>query len=147
MSSKEAEKYVKSHWYDPPEDYWTNDQVGDAFDAGHAAGLTAGRAELSEIMHCGHPRACETFDGLIRDSVGSVHRCTACVQEAKLRAELDKVREALKPFRPSDSDAHAYKELGRDDGKPRIYPIRVTDHDLLRVHALLPPLAETGERR
>lgn len=44
----------------------------------HIESLEAEIAALRELMACGHPGACETFDGLIRDGNGNVHRCTAC---------------------------------------------------------------------
>ena len=85
-------------------------------------------AELKAPMECGHPRACETFDGLVRDKEGRVHRCAICVEVSTLKAQCAAtLREVILPLR-AVLTAKRVRYITIDAASDAIHAIIPTDY-------------------
>ena len=100
-------------------------------------------AELKAPMECGHPRACETFDGLVRDKEGRVHRCAICVELSTLKAQCAaKIQDIVTLFAkvkascPEDNSFGSAQRLGitvcieiAESSIPTDYAAALAEHD------------------
>ena|SRR6266567_2826174 len=82
-----------------------------AFEAGRAEA----EAEMRALMACGHPKACLTmgpvlhFDKIDVLNVEKSTQCFVCAEIAALKAERDKLREALQWAMKIISDAKIHR--------------------------------------